>query len=141
MLNLKCTLKFEWYTHTEYIGYWCLENGKFEEYLEMNDLSKYVSKSLLSLLTRLLNTNEVDRLQAHEVIHHRWLKGYHQKYGAMIREKSTLNQQSYGSRRKKMTHFPFYDVNKQRKARSPPSGAQFSSSAIRWDSQCIGHRE
>lgn len=121
-----------WIITIEYIGYWCLENGKFEEYLEMNDLSKYVSKALLSLLTQLLSTNEVDRLQAHQVIQHRWFNGYHRKYASRIRVKSEAIRQTFGSRRKEMSlaHFPFYEVNKQHKARSPPIGVPYSKWAI-----------
>ena len=109
-------------------GYWCLEHGKLDEYLEMNDLSKFVSKALLSMLTGLLKTNEIDRFQARDVIHHKWFKGYYQKYSGMLEDKSLSQRKRADMMRTKMQHFPFYDAtpNMRESTVSDPKSVPFS---------------
>ena len=75
----------------------------------MNDLSKYVSNTLLQLLSGLLNMDESERYLTWDIIHHQWYRSYYAKYKERIESKSISQIQRHKNQKQKMKIFPFYD--------------------------------
>jgi len=92
-------------------GYWCIKHNNIRQYLEMNDLSKYISNTLLILINACLNMDESERYLVDDIIHHQWFKSYFAKYRERIETKSMSQIQRQKAQQKKMKVFPFYNVH------------------------------
>lgn len=89
-------------------GYWCIKHNNIRQYLEMNDLSKYVSNTLLTLINGCLNMDESERYLIGDIIQHPFFRSYYAKYKQRIESKSMSQIERHKKQQKKMAVFPFY---------------------------------
>ena len=64
------------------------EQQHLQMFFEMNTSKKFVNRTIISLLAGLLNENEMNRLNAMQILQHQWLNAYYQRYQRLIYQTS-----------------------------------------------------
>ena len=92
-------------------GYWSIINNKLNQYILVNNLTKFVNGKILILLNGLLDKNEIKRFNTFEILQTKWFKSYFKRYQQKLKSKSEHQKKKLEKQKNKMKHFEFYRYN------------------------------
>mmetsp|Transcript_16730 Transcript_16730/g.26563 ORF Transcript_16730/g.26563 Transcript_16730/m.26563 type:complete len:640 (-) Transcript_16730:392-2311(-) len=91
-------------------GFWAIKHNKLKQYLQINNLTKFVNAKLFDLIDHCLKIEEAERFDIEQTLRHPWYKSYLVKYKERIEKKSMSQQERLKEQKPKLTLFPYYQL-------------------------------
>ena len=101
---------FLYQNHQTDSGYFSIKNGQLQKFIHDNNLSKYTTKPMLSLISSLLCYDQNQRIDSLGVLQSEWLNSYWNKYKVRITKKSFSQRErlQMDKQRRAMANYPYY---------------------------------